>query len=518
MNPRRALPILLLPAAFLPSGGAAAPPPKAQAFTHRGYYLTFMRMPTYGLREWKRTVDLFRQDGVNTLVLWTAGGFRSRRFPETWQHNRDHANIRRDFLRELIDHAHRRNIRVLLGFTPFGYDGVNRMALTRPEWRATGPDGKPVAPFGIHCWGYNLCPGREDTQRFMREYIGEMLDFYPNADGLLVESSDYAACHGPECGPRYYEHEFRFVKAISEELRRRKSTTDSPGGASESAIRDTQSAMVVVYPHYFSGATVPGLNVRAARLPFDSRWSLFFTPHSAHPEPDLIRQAPASFWSDDPPARRGPREIREGARRARQVGCSGYLPSFEAFTYVYQEPEEGQRYLVGRRQLPLGCGWLPPGKMPYDELPARLNRFAFREYTRNPDLPEPNFRAVLRRELFRHPVPDQAVEDALTLQRLLNEERTWSQAAPIASPERVRALRQAGQWTPERQARLRQNLEALRTIEARWRGRRGYGKLLRPVRRLLDQWPEAASGSQAGAPAGCLRRATASRPARSWLT
>jgi hypothetical protein len=62
--------------------------------------------------------------------------------------------------------------------------------------------------------------------------------------------------------------------------------------------------------------------------------------------------------------------------------------------------------------------------MPYDELPARLNRLAFREFTRNPDLPDADFRAVLRRELFGHSAPEQAIEDALTLQRLLNEERT----------------------------------------------------------------------------------------------
>ena len=28
-------------------------------FAHRGYYLTFMRMPTYGLPAWKQTIDAF---------------------------------------------------------------------------------------------------------------------------------------------------------------------------------------------------------------------------------------------------------------------------------------------------------------------------------------------------------------------------------------------------------------------------------------------------------------------------
>src|SRR5688500_15352202 len=106
-------------------------------FRIRGYYLTFTRMPTLDRSDWIEIVDRVRADGGNTLILWTAGGFPSQRFPETWEHNADHENIRHDFVRDLIDDAHAKGIRVLLGFTPFGYDGVNRMSLSRPEWKAT---------------------------------------------------------------------------------------------------------------------------------------------------------------------------------------------------------------------------------------------------------------------------------------------------------------------------------------------------------------------------------------------
>ena len=57
---------------------------------------------------------------------------------------REHENVRQDFVRDLIDHAHTRGIKVLLGFTPFGYDGVNQYPLEHPETRAVGKDGKPV--------------------------------------------------------------------------------------------------------------------------------------------------------------------------------------------------------------------------------------------------------------------------------------------------------------------------------------------------------------------------------------
>src|SRR3954463_6219514 len=84
----------------------------AEAFKLRGYYVTFMRMPVMGLTEWKQAIDCFAEDDINLLILWTAGGFRSRKFPITWQHNAEHANVRHDFLRDLIDYAHTKHIRV----------------------------------------------------------------------------------------------------------------------------------------------------------------------------------------------------------------------------------------------------------------------------------------------------------------------------------------------------------------------------------------------------------------------
>src|SRR3954469_24035869 len=90
-------------------------------FTQRGYYITFMRMPTYDLADWKHIVDGIHDDGGNTLLLWVAGAFRSEKFPVTWKYNAEHKNIRHEFVCDLIDHAHSKGIKVLLGFTPFGY-------------------------------------------------------------------------------------------------------------------------------------------------------------------------------------------------------------------------------------------------------------------------------------------------------------------------------------------------------------------------------------------------------------
>src|SRR4051812_45623491 len=219
---RRQFIVTTAAASFGASAGicAAATQP---VFQQRGYYLCFMRMPTFGLVAWRDILDGVAEDGANMIILWVAGAFRSKKFPITWQWAKEHENVKSDFVRELIAHAHRRGIKVLLGFTPFGYDGVNQLPLEKPKLKAVGGDGKPVREFGIGCWGWNLCPAQPQSQRFMREYVGEMaFEFYPEADGLLIESSDYAICHCAQCGPKFFEHEFAFVRDISNELWARK--------------------------------------------------------------------------------------------------------------------------------------------------------------------------------------------------------------------------------------------------------------------------------------------------------
>lgn len=456
-------------------GGAEAAP----AFAQRGYYLTFMRMPTYSLVAWKRAVDAFASDGVNLLILWMAGGFRSRKFPVTWKYNEEHENILNDFAPDLIRYAQGKHIKVLLGFTPFGYDGVNQYPLEHPELKARKKDGGPTDEFGIHCWGWNLCPSKPQAQRFMLEYAREMyLDFYPQADGLLIESSDYAICHCPDCLGAYYDREFDFVGTLSQEVWRAK-----------------PDATVVVYPHYFSGSKVPGLDADAARKPFDPRWTLFFTPHSAHVDRDLIARSRSSLWSDDAPALHDPAAIQARARGARDAGVAGYVPSLEGFSYVATRVEEDRVDLVGKRQVPFGFGWLKPGEMPFDELPVRVNRIAFREFSRDPELPFEEFKARLGRDVFGPGFDASWVHDLLLLNRVFFNGRTWRQPAPLASPARVRFDAAARRVTPAVLAEHRATLRRVGEVADR------HADAAHPARRdihristwLLDQWSGANS-------------------------
>jgi hypothetical protein len=474
MRPGSHLLVTLLRSLILTAFVAGTARATELAFALRGYYLTMMRMPVMGLPEWREAIDCFAEDGANTVILWTAGGFRSRKFPVTWEYNAEHANIREDFVPALIEYAHTKGIRVLLGFTPFGYDGVNRFPLEHRELKARNADGSPVDEFGIHSRGWNLCPAKPESQRLMREYIGEMVfEFYPGADGLLVESSDYAICHCPDCGPRYYEHELAFVRWLSEELWRRK-----------------PDASILVCPHYFTGAKVPGLDAIAARQPFDSRWGLYFTPHSAHFDRTLIAKAKASIAWSDSPVLGTPQGVAAAARTARDHGVSGFIPSMEAFSYVALGPDGREPTIIGKRLQPFGLDPMGDGRMPYRSLPARVQRFAFREFSREPGLDMAEWERRLGSHIFGNQATPQLTADLLELQRIWSHERDWYWASPLLDPELFQARATRLKWPQDKLAAYEANLTRLKQIASGHAesGHAAIRELAGLAQMVVDRW------------------------------
>lgn len=458
--------LLLLQACFALPGCAADP-----AFAQRGYYMTFMRMPTFGLAEWKEMIDCIHADGGNKLLLWTAGGFRSKKFPVTWEYNREHANVKRDFVGELIDYAHGKGIRVLLGFTPFAYDGVNQYPLIHPELKATQKNGQPASFWGLHSWGYNLCPAKPESQRFMLEYIREMLfQFYPRADGLLIESSDYAICHCTDCRERFFDHEFEFVQKISRELWARKT-----------------NATIMVYPHYFSDRPVPGFDVKGVTRAFDPRWTLFFTPHSAHIETNLMRAAPGSVYSTAGLSLGTPAKLRDDARLARRQGVKGLIPSLEPFSCIDGPPGSAKA-----RLKPFHFAWLRDGQMPLNELPMRVNRIAYREYARDPDLADEEFRRRLGAEIFATRANATNAADLLYLQESFFLEAEWFRPSPLLEPSRLKEQATREKWPAERLASYTRRVERLRALAKRYRlsNVEAEKEMSRIARQIVDAWPK----------------------------
>ena len=311
----------------------------------------------------------------------------------------------------------------------------------------------------------------------MLEYAREMaFDFYPNADGVLLESSDYNVCRCSECGPAYYQREFAFVRRFSDELWARK-----------------PNAMILVYPHYFTGKKAnagTAIEAEAARFPFDPRWTLFFTPHSAHIDPDLLKQARTSIFSDDGPSLGTPASIAQGVRTTLERGISGYVPSFEPMCYITppQEAREGQP--AGKRLKPLGFDWLPDGAMPLRELSVRLQRFAYREFTHDPKLSPPAFRKKIAVEFFNNPEAAREADDLLFLQECVNYGRGWTHSSPLVQPELLKAAARRENWPLERLGTYEDRLQRLREIGTRYQQAKTSPEkeMQRIVLFILDRW------------------------------
>lgn len=431
----------------------------------RGYYITFMRVPTLGFDEWKQMIDRIQEDGGNTVILWTAGAFKSRKFPITWAYNKSHRNIQSDFVRSLIDYAHERGMRVVLGFTPYAYDGVNQYPIEKPLLKATQKDGQPAQYWGLHSWGYNLCPAQPETQQFMLEYVREMFfEFYPNADGLMIESSDYAICHCSQCGSRFFDREFEFVKAISDEVWSRK-----------------HRAIVMVYPRYFEGRPVPGFSVSGARQPFDPRWWLFFTPHSAHIEPGLIRQSKQSVYWNEGLTLSSIWKIRDGARYARQNGITGFLPSLEPFTCPSGPPEN-----PGPSLKPFHFEWLREGEMPLDELLMRLSRFAYQQATLNPEISDAALTRAIAERFFGSPNRLADASRLIYLHESFFLEADWFNPSPLVNPARL----ETSKPSPEKLQSYEQRISRLRILADHYKDSSGAieQELSRIANYILAKW------------------------------
>jgi hypothetical protein len=403
------------------------------------YYLTFSRTPTLGLDEWRAAFDDFAADGVESVVLWIGGGFRSRKYPVTWHYNADHRNVQEDFVGALIDYAHSLGIRVLLGFTPFTYDGVNQYAFERPDLKALRSDGTLARMQGIHCWGYGLNPAKADAQQFMLEYARELcFEFYPNADGMLIESSDIDI----SSNERYYALEYEFVRQISEEMWAR-----------------NPAAEIIVYPHYFAPEAGP--------LPYDARWTLNFTPHSAFLDAGLIEMAGRTIYGDIGLMTRRPADIRESVRTVIANGVDSYLASHEFFTYVPTRAESFEPNIVGRPLHPFGIDTLSRYVNPYADPVVMVNRIALREFGADVDLPDDEFRKRLGTAIFGD---ERLVADLLYVHECIYRDRSFFTGGPMSDPSVVRNRLEQGRLGLADLDRIAESLDRIPAIVARLDG------------------------------------------------
>ncbi|MGQ9456485.1 MAG: hypothetical protein ACUVRS_11705 [Armatimonadota bacterium] len=372
-------------------------------FRIRGYYVIPSRNQFWGLDEWKKYVDCAVEDDCNFLIFWIAGSFRSAKYPETWSYNKAHRNIEENFYPAVIDYARSQGLEVVLGFTPYAYDGVASYASEHPELAGRNPDGSIHRVKGIHDAGLWLCPAHTESREFMLEYVREMyFGFHPNADGLFIESSDYGHCQCPDCREHYMEREWEFVRRISEEV-----------------WAKNPCARLVIYPLY---------NQQGIARP-DERFTLIFTPHSAHITQDVIRiPCDKIYWEGVSFSKFN--TVRRGARIAKENGMDGYVVAMETFGYT---DDQGGRSVTYQ---PFDVPWSTV-QFPMEDLVPSVLRFSYNFYSNHPAAEEEEYRGALAKRFFGSKEVDHgAVRDLLYLCSILQESfQHFGRRSSLVHPE-----------------------------------------------------------------------------------
>lgn len=427
-------------------------------FPIRGYYTIPSRNQLWGLQEWKQFINCMVEDNCNFLIWWIEGGFPSRKFPDTWSYNRNHPNMSRDFYRDLIDYAKSSGIQTVLGFSPYAYDGLGSYITAHPELAGLNDKGEVRRNPGIHDVAMVMCPQKPASREFMLDYIREMyFDFYPNADGLFVESSDYGHCMCPACQEDYTQREWEFVSTISQEVR-----------------AADRNARIVIYPLYFQ---------KKVAQP-DPRFTLFFTPHSANMTPDVMEiECDKIFWTmlfGEPLER-----TREAAVLAADNGVQGYVPAME--TFGISKDINGRHYDL----TPFDVPWARPGTFEFADLVQAVLRFTYKCYSHTPYMTDETYLTAVADHFVGG--DRKAAEDLVYLCSALQKDwRAWWFRSSLVHPDEFER-----QYPEDKRAAAREwigsALSRFRDIHNRHKSAGGSAReMARIARWIVDRWESVA--------------------------
>ena len=163
---------------------------------------------------WRRIFDAMAADSMNVTMFWLSGLFPSTKYPAAVVYEKSRIGV--EDVRAMIRHAHERGMKFLLGSGVFAWFAVDALAERFPESKAKG------------CGG--MCPSHPLARKLNREYLLEMLDAFPEADGFFLEIRDeYGPCQCPACQRRLDQHgskgygqaELSFLRELAEDVWRR---------------------------------------------------------------------------------------------------------------------------------------------------------------------------------------------------------------------------------------------------------------------------------------------------------
>jgi len=358
------------------------------ALLERGPYLLpqYGVVPEYTLEHWKHIIDRMAEGGLNRIYWWVAGMYPSPRFPETFTITNSKMGV--EDINTLIDYAHERGMKFLVGGGAFFWHGVDGYLEDHPELAATSSAG--------------MCPSNPEARRFMQAYSLEWLETFPKADGLWLEPRDEAgACFCEDCQVRldafnsraYGQNEISFLKDLMKQVWDR-----NPAHTLVWLIEFLEHKDF--FPHlddplYFERIR----EIQDSRVKWMVVWEAFNLPgpgNDRRPVPFFTRNG--LHW--DKPYWPNLQNVFDHARICAEQGYLGYSNAWEiGFAsndwYIHDVP------------------------YPVDIIPEVVTRLAFREACWAPEQSWDAFTERVHRYFFSREAPRQLAEDILWLRQYI---------------------------------------------------------------------------------------------------
>ncbi|NUQ63877.1 MAG: discoidin domain-containing protein [Pirellulales bacterium] len=364
---------------------------QAPALALRGNYTLacWGKTHLYTRNDWRHIFDTMSADSMNVVMFWLSGLFPSQKQPESVVYPETKIGV--DDVRAMIRHAHQRGLRFLLGSGIFAWFGVDNLAKKYPETCAAGSGG--------------MCPSNPLARKLNREYLLEMLDAFPEADGFFLEIRDeYGPCLCPVCqrrlderGSRQYgQAELSFLRELTAEVWRRNPeaifiSTVGYGDESNAAHSDD-----VLFYQGIRQMHDPRLFWLVCR----GNWDF---PSADGRQP--LRNFSANMLQWTQYYRLSVSDIGQWIRRSQEAGCQGFCPALEPGFCSASWYSEDVPY-------------------PVDAIPYAVTRFAYREYCWTPAMSAEALRCRLSKRFFGPDASAHLADDLLGLFDLI---RTQSQ-------------------------------------------------------------------------------------------
>ncbi len=364
----------------------------APALSERGTYcLTcWGGVPSYDRAAWEEAIDAMADAGMNRVMFWMDGLFRSERHPDAFlnkpgQHYAK-AKLTNDDIHKLISFTHDRGMDFYFGAGVFG-------------WFTAGEYIAKQFKESADTTGGALCPSSPVAQKVELEYLSEMIEVFPEVDGYMLEIRDElddckcATCQKPldkRGSKQFGQSEMDFLEKLTASVWKNHPKTKFiwlMGYANHNED-----------PMYYERLRKIGSDPRMEWLEVRMSWTL--------PTPDGKRK-PLRDFSDriyhwDAYYRFPPDAMRGRIQQTVREGLHGYLPAYEpgfANMSVYDTQSE----------VPF----------PVRLIPFCGTQFYYRTFTWNPKIKEPEVKERAYRQFFSAEVDPRFAEDLLFLRQFM---------------------------------------------------------------------------------------------------